>query len=250
MSRDRLNDDESTPEHWLEKAIEAGSVSEREEFAQRGLSLVGADVTTRSLLMRQLHLALMERGEFAAALGVAEGMVKLGVLVDVCCHHVALAHLALGSLDDAMRSWQQAVDVSTPWRRAFHLWTLGSALYCAGHLEAADVALARAVTHAESVLPLFEAHLALVRFDRGALDGVELDDVISELSGDSGAGGYGQFVLGMLCARRGRDAEAVEYLRSFVSPSAGRGKLASLALSAELAMAEAQLGELLGKPTA
>lgn len=121
-----------TPEACLDKARLARTSVQRAKYAQRGLEQGRADATTRSMLLRQLYLAELERRHFDEAIALADQMVALGVMTDVALQDGARACVAMGRTDDAVLRLRRASRIGPASRRSFHLWTLGSVLLLSG----------------------------------------------------------------------------------------------------------------------
>jgi tetratricopeptide (TPR) repeat protein len=233
-----------TAEGFLQRAMSARSAAVRARYARQGLaSRAPLDKVTQSMLLRQLYLALFEQRAFEQAQQIAEQMVQLRVLPDVCHHDLARVLAALDDVDGAAGQLRLAARVAPASRRAFHLWTLGSVLFLAGRLDAAQSAFLRALRWSTTDRPLYEGHLALVRAARN--EPVEnLDEVIRALQEAACGQGYGRFVLGLLCLHADRLIDAERYLTAFVQRTrSGRAAL-SIALQSELALADQRLAEL------
>ena len=233
-----------TAEGFLHRAMSARSAPLRARYAQQGLaSRAPLDKVTHSMLLRQLYLALFEQRAFEKAQQIAEQMLELRVLPDVCHHDLARVLAALEDVDGAVGQLRLAARLAPASRRAFHLWTLGSVLYLAGRMEAAQAALLRALRWSTTDRPLYEGHLALVRAS-SKQPVHNLDGIIAALQEAPCGQGYGRFVLGMLCCHAERRVDAQRYLKAFVERTrSGRPALA-IALEAELAVAEKRLAEL------
>lgn len=232
-----------TPEGFLQRAIAARSAPARARYARQGLATrAPLDPTTQSMLLRQLYLAHFEQRDFDRAQVVAEQMLELGVLPDVCHHDLARTMAAADDIDGAAGQLRLAARTAPASRRGFHLWTLGTVLYLAGRLSAAHSALQRALRWSTTDRPLVAGHLALVR--AGLEQPVEdLDEIIEQLEEAPCGQGYGRFVLGMLCHLAGRRRDAERHLRAFVTRTrAGRPALA-ISLAGELQLAEKHLRE-------
>jgi tetratricopeptide (TPR) repeat protein len=241
MKRDRPDVLDSSPEALLQRAMAARTATARAKYARMGLSTrAPLDRTTQSMLLRQLYLAHFERQDFARALEIAEQMLELDTLPDVCRQDAARALVALGDVDAAVDHLRLAARSAPARRRAFHLWTLGSVLYLAGRLDEAEGALRRAVRWGTTDRPLYDAHLALIRLESGqAVE--DLSEVVERLEEAPCGQGYGRFVLGMLCMHAGRQGDGEQYLRSFLKKAKEGRKATALSLSGEMAVAEEQL---------
>jgi tetratricopeptide (TPR) repeat protein len=242
MKRERAVEPLSlSPETLLQRAIGSRTASSRAKYARMGLaSRAPLDRTTQSMLLRQLYLAHFERQDFLKSLEIAEQMIELDTLVDVCRQDAARALVALGDVDSAVDHLRLAARGAPARRRAFHLWTLGSVLYLAGRLDEAEGALRRAVRWGTTDRPLYEAHLALIRLEAGQTV-EDLAEVVERLEEAPCGQGYGRFVLGMLCMRCGRHADGEAYLRSFVKRTKEGRKAMVLSLAGEVAVAEERL---------
>ena len=233
-----------TAEGFLQKAMAARSAASRARLARQGLATrAPLDRVTQSMLLRQLYLALFELRMFEKAQEIAEQMLALRVLPDVCHHDMARVMAVLDNVDGAAGHLRLAARLAPASRRAFHLWTLGSLLFLSGQLEPAQSAFLRAIRWSTTDRPLYVGHLALVRATRNEIV-EDIDEVILHLEEAACGQGYGRFVLGLLCFHAGRRVDAERYLRAFVSRTrAGRPAMA-IALEAELALADQRLAEL------
>jgi tetratricopeptide (TPR) repeat protein len=195
------------------------------------------------MLLRQLYLSHYEQRRFDDALAIARQMLALRVLPDVCHHDIARAMAALGQIDAAVGELRLAARTAPARRRAFHLWTLGSVLFLNGRHELAEAVMQRALRWSTTERPLYAGHLALIRIARDQPPG-DLVELIEQLAAAPCGQGYGRLVLGLLCERAGRAAEARSYLRTFLDRSRqGRPALA-LALAGEVELAEEHLRRL------
>jgi tetratricopeptide (TPR) repeat protein len=229
-----------TPELLLRKATLARTSITRAKYAQRGLSHdAPLDHTTRVLLLRQLYLSHMEGRRFADALAIAEQMLETSVMLDVARQDAARACLGLGDRETAIDHLRIGSRVSPPARRAFHLWTLGTVLYLEGRYPDACGALSRAARWGTTDKPLYLAGLGLARLASGeAVPELELAELRERLSDAPCGQGYGQFVLGELCAALHDDAGTVRYLRAFLKRvTSGRVAL-QVSLSGEIKRAK------------
>ncbi|HQP37130.1 MAG TPA: tetratricopeptide repeat protein [Polyangiaceae bacterium] len=245
MKREREAADASgTPEGFLQRAIAARSAAARARWARQGLaSRSPLDRTTQSMLLRQLYLACFEQRDFERAQEIAEQMVELGVLPDVCHHDLARAMAALDDIDGAAGQLRLAARTAPASRRGFHLWTLGSLLFLAERYPAAHAALLRALRWSTSDRPLVLGHLALVLIALGQPP-ADLATTIEQLAEAPCGQGYGRFVLGLLCHRAGRRKDAERHLRAFVTRTRASRPALAISLSGELMMAERHLAEL------
>lgn len=230
----------------LRKATLARTAGLRAKYATRGLSHPGADSTTQAMLLRQLYLAHMEARRFTDALAVAEQMVETAVMPDVARQDAARACLGLGLTEPALDHLRIASRVGPASRRAFHLWTLGSALYLMGRPREAAGILSRATRWGTTARPLYLAQLALARHAAG--DAVGGWGALRDQLQDAPCGqGYGQFVLGELAFQQGDYSAAKRYLSGFLKRTAtGRVALA-VALRAEIERSRQLLKQLHGK---
>jgi tetratricopeptide (TPR) repeat protein len=228
----------------LRKATLTGSPKLRAKYAQRALSSQARlDPTTRSMLLRQLYLAHMEGRKFDQALTVAQEMVGLGVMPDVAQQDAARACLALSQHADALGHLRLASRVGPPCRRAFHLWTLGSALYLAGRHQEAVGALTRALRWGTYDRPLYQAQLALARLAGGMPVG-DLRPFRNCLIEAPCGQGYGQFVLGELAFHDGDHEAARKHLNRFLQRSTSGRVALKVALAAEILRARKLLEQL------
>ena len=242
MKRERVGSGESaSPETLLQRAIAARTASARARYARKGLaSRAPLDRVTQSMLLRQLYLAHFEQEQFGKAHDVAEQMLELGLLPDVCHQDLARVLVVLGDVDAAADHLRLATRAAPARRRAFHLWTLGSVLFLAGRLVEAEGAMRRAVRWGTTDRPLYVAHLALLRLEQGE-QVPRLEEVVEQLEEAPCGQGYGRFVLGMLCHHAGRPGDSERYLLSFVKRTRSARKALELSLAGELAIAEERL---------
>ncbi len=223
----------------LDKALRAKTPALRIKHARLGLTRT-CDDETRSLLLRQLYLGLLETERFDKARVVAEQMIALGSsMPDVARQDAARACQAAGDIEAAIDHLREAARLGPPERRAFHLSTLGGLLYAVGRPADAIAPLQIAVDEKGSPQPLLRGQLALAR---GA-DG-ELDIAYHELANDPSGEGYGRFVLGELAFARGNRERARVHLESFLSRARRARPAARAALALEIARAEATLGRI------
>jgi tetratricopeptide (TPR) repeat protein len=163
-------------------------------------------------------------------------MVDTGVMPDVAQQDVARALLGLDQAEAAVEHFRIASRVSPASRRAFHLWTLGSALYLLDRPKEAAGILARAARWGTTAKPLYLAQLALARRAAGetVAEWCELRESLEEAPCGQG---YGQFVLGEIAFHQGDYSAARRYLDGFVRrTTAGRVALA-VGLRAEIKQA-------------
>jgi tetratricopeptide (TPR) repeat protein len=234
----------ATPEDLLQKAMGARSPAARARFARRGLAArAPLDQTTQAMLLRQLYLAHFELRHFDRAHAVALQALELDVLSDVLHQDAARASLAGGNAADALSHLRRAARRAPVSRRAFHLWTLGSALFLMHQYAEATGVLARAVRWGTHDKPLYRGHLALVRVAMGEhVD--DLQAAIDDLACAHCGQGYGRFVLGHLAYAAGKWVVARRYLQAFVRRTEGARPALAIALGAELAMARATLAKM------
>ncbi len=228
------SEDEDAPELLLARAIKTDVARDKRALAERGLRLnAEGDEELECLLLRQVYLAALEEERFEEALDLADRMIELGELGDVARQDAARACLALGDVDAAVGHLRIAGRVSPPSRRAFHDWTLGTVLYLDGRPADAILALSRAARWATTQKPLYEALLALARHASGQAV-PDLAELRSQLEDSSCVMGYGELVLGELCAHLGDHQAAQRHLRSFVERVAQSRRAKTLTLTAEL----------------
>ncbi len=244
--RERAKPEDWTPETMLQRAIAAKTATTRAKYARLGLSTEQPlDRTTQSLLLRQLYLSYFESENFEKALEIAEQILALGIMLDVCRQDMARTLLSLGQLDAAVEHLRLAARAAPASRRSFHWWTLGSVLYLAGRLEEAEGALRRAVRWGTTARPLYDAQLALIQLEMGQ-SVADVDDVVERLEEAPCGQGYGRFALGMLCLRAGFASKGEHYLRLFLKRLHQGRKATALSLSGEIAIAQEQLRRLAG----
>jgi tetratricopeptide (TPR) repeat protein len=225
------------PEALLQQATLARTSDLRAKYARKGLEPGRRlDPTTRSMLLRQLYLSLLEQKDFEEALAVAEQNLKTGVLKDVVYQDAARACIGLGEIQRAAGYLRLASRIGPASRRAFHCWTLGSVLYLVKEFEQAIHAFSRALRWGTTDRPLYRAQLALARRGAGEKDD-NLAALYDQLSEVPCGNGYGQFVLGELAYYCGDWARARDHLLSFVKRTM-QGRMAmSVALKGEVTQA-------------
>jgi tetratricopeptide (TPR) repeat protein len=244
MKRERAERTTPSPESLLQQAIGARTATARAKYARKGLSSRSPlDRTTQSMLLRQLYLAHYEQQDFVKALEIAEQMLELDTLADVCQQDVARALVALGDVDAAAAHLRLAARTAPARRRAFHLWTLGSVLYLAGRLDEAESALRRAVRWGTTDRPLYAGHLALIRLENGR-PVADVEEIVERLEEAPCGQGYGRFVLGMLCVRTARTNDAERYLQAFLKRTQSGRKAMALSLAGEMVVAQQQLDRI------
>lgn len=233
---------EATPEEWLQRAMGAKTATARERFAGQGLaSRAPLDRTTHAMLLRQLYLAYFEQKRWSDAHRIADEATRFDVLADVLHQDAARAALALGEVEDAVTHMRAAARKGPASRRAFHYWTLGSALFLLHRYVDAESAMNRAVRWGTKDKPLYQAHLALVRIAAGKSPPDDIDEIVGALAEAPCGQGYGRFVLGHLAYASGAFAVAQRYLESFVRKVEAGPPVQALALAGELTMARATL---------
>lgn len=222
----------------LDRAMRAKTPEARARHARSGLAR-HCDEETKSLLLRQLYLGLLESGAYAKARIAADQMIELGLMPDVARHDAARACQADGDFDAAIEHLRVAARVGPKERRAFHLSTLGGLLFAIGRAREAIEPLETAVAEKSSPLVLLRGQLALAR---GAE--AEMDVAYQRLANDPAGEGYGRFVLGELAFARGDRQRARVHLESFLSRARRARPAARAALAPEIARAEATLGRI------
>lgn len=223
----------------LDKSLRAKTPEARLRHARAGLAR-HCDDETKSLLLRQLYLGLLETERFDKARIAAEQLIELGgAMPDVARHDAARACQAAGDFDAAIEHLRIAARVGPPERRAFHLSTLGGLLYAIGRSSEAIEPLSTAVREKGSPLPLLRGQLALARGTEA-----ELDLAYHGLANDPAGEGYGRFVLGEIAFARGDRQRARVHLESFLSRIRRARPAARAALAPEIARAEASLGRI------
>lgn len=128
-------------------------------------------------------------------------------------------------------------------RRAFHLWTLGSALFLLHQYAEAAAVLARAVRWGTHDKPLYRAHLALTRVAMGE-SVMDLQSTIDDLASSQCGQGYGRFLLGHLAYASGQFSVARAYLRAFVRRTEAGQPALAIALDGEMRMAKTTLAKM------
>ena len=118
--RERAKPEDWTPETMLQRAIAAKTATTRAKYARLGLSTEQPlDRTTQSLLLRQLYLSYFESENFEKALEIAEQILALGIMLDVCRQDMARTLLSLGQLDAAVEHLRLAARAAPASRRSF-----------------------------------------------------------------------------------------------------------------------------------
>jgi len=195
------------------------------------------------MLLRQLYLSDYEARRFRRAHMVALQALELDVLCDVLHQDAARAALAEGDVKAALSHLRRAARRAPASRRAFHDWTLGSALFLLHRYTEAAVVLARAVRWGTHDKPLYRAHLALVQVALGE-QVHDLQATIDELASAPCGQGYGRFVLGHLAYATRHWAAARRYLHAFVRRTEGARPPLAIALDGEVRMARATLAKM------
>jgi tetratricopeptide (TPR) repeat protein len=238
----------ATPEDLLQKAILARTTTSRARYAQAGLASRDLDPTTQAMLLRQLYLCHFERRRFKKAHELALQAIELDVLPDVIHQDAARAAVAAGHLDVAVGHLRTAAKRGPASRRAFHYWTLGSALFLAHRYREAIAALTLAARGTKGDRTLYRAHLALARIAGG--DSVDdLQTTIETLAAAPAGRGYGRFVLGHLLYAAGEWNAAHRYLTTFVHRLEGGRTAMTIALEGELRMSRATLAKMEASPS-
>lgn len=234
----------ATPEDHLARAVAAATPALRARHARKGLATrAPIERTIHAMLLRQLHMAHYEAGRFREALDVALQALEMRVLVDVVHQDAARACTALGLDDEALGHLRLAARRGPAERRAFHLGTLGAALFLQRRYDDAASCLDRASRWATSGRSLYQAHAMVARLAAGQRV-VGAHQLFDRLERDPAGQGYGRWVLGQLAFRLERWPEARAHLEAFVDRTTqGRPALA-LALAGELEAARAVLGAL------
>lgn len=232
------------PEELLDRAMKAGTPRSRALWARRGLAHPGTlDRTTKSMLLRQLYLALYEERRFLNAAEIADQIVVLAVLPDVAHQDAARARQGLGDIEAAAGHLRLAARAGPANRKAFHWWTLGSLYFLANRYDDAISALTRASRWGTTDKPLYQGHLAIARCAKG--EPVEdLGVFIDRLAVVPAGQGYGRFVLGQLAFYDRRWAESRRYLESFLTRTLGGRAAMMIALEGEIAVAQRTLSSL------
>ncbi|AKT42809.1 uncharacterized protein CMC5_070360 [Chondromyces crocatus] len=228
----------------LRRALLAPTPRSRALWARRGLSLrCPLDASTQAMLLRQLYLAYYEERRFERAAEVAAQTVELGVLLDVAHQDVARALQALGDIEGALGHLRLAVRTGPPSRRAFHYWTLGSALHLDRRYDEAIAALTRAIRWGTTDKALYLGHVAAIQCERGKRVR-NLRALITQLAEVPAGHGYGRFVLGLLAFHDKQWTEAREYLEAFIQRSTTGRMALAIALEGEVARARETLALL------
>lgn len=232
------------PEELLDRAMKASTPRSRALWARRGLAHPGnLDRTTKTMLLRQLYLALYEERRFEKAAEIADQIVGIAVLPDVAHQDAARARQSLGDIEAAAGHLRLAARVGPANRKAFHWWTLGSLYFLAHRYDDAISALTRAARWGTTDKPLYQGHLAIARCAKGEpVDGLGV--FIDRLDGVPAGQGYGRFVLGQLAFYDRRWAESRRYLESFLTRTLGGRAAMMIALEGEIEVARRTLSSL------
>jgi tetratricopeptide (TPR) repeat protein len=238
----------ATAEDLLQRAMLARTTTSRARYAQAGLAFPDLDKTTQAMLLRQLYLCHFERRRFKRAHELAMQAIELDVLPDVIHQDAARAAAAAGHLDVALGHLRTAAKRGPPSRRAFHYWTLGSALFLAHRYRDSILVLTLAARSRKRDRALYRAHLALAKIAGGEpVD--DLEATIHALAESPSGNGYGRFVLGHLLYAAGEWKSATRCLVGFVE-RIERGRTAmAIALAGELRMSKATLAKMAKTPT-
>jgi hypothetical protein len=232
------------PEELLHRAMQAITPRSRALWARRGLAHPGKlDRTTKSMLLRQLYLALYEERRFQKAAEIADQIVVLAVLPDVAHQDAARAKQGLGDIDAAAGHLRLAARIGPANRKAFHWWTLGSLFFLAHRYDDAISALTRASRWGTTDKPLYQGHLAIARCAKGE-PVADLGNLIDRLAGVPAGQGYGRFVLGQLAFYDQRWTDARRYLESFLTRTLGGRAAMMIALEGEIEVAQRTLSSL------
>jgi tetratricopeptide (TPR) repeat protein len=232
------------PEELLARAMKALTPRSRALWARRGLAHSGKlDRTTKSMLLRQLYLALYEERRFQKAAEIADQIVGIAVLPDVAHQDAARAKQGLGDIEAAAGHLRLAARVGPANRKAFHWWTLGSLYFLAHRYDDAISALTRASRWGTTDKPLYQGHLAIARCAKGEAV-ADLGTFIDRLAGVPAGQGYGRFVLGQLAFYDQRWAESRRYLESFLTRTLGGRAAMMIALEGEIEVAQRTLSSL------
>lgn len=224
---------ESTPEQWLLAAVRARAPADRERYARRGLAFDRIDDDTSVLLLRQLYMAHVERGELDAALEVTERMGATGALADIVHHDRARVLVALGDGDGARRAQRLAARTADAKRKSFQLWSLATLEHHLGDVDAALATLGRAMRCAVRDRALLKAHAAYIKLDAN-MPVRDLHGVVEALRGSKNREGYGQFLLGMIAHHMGDRRLASVHLHAFQRRNASVDAAKALTLEQEL----------------
>jgi len=226
-------------------ALEAREPDERLRLARVALAQKDLDRDTEFLLLRQVYVGHLERGEFGRAVMAARRMATVGILEDVAHHDAARALAARGDLPAAIDAQAQAVDAAPRDRKSFQLWSLGTLQHFAGDTLDSLASLSRAIRFADRDRPLIRAHLAWVRLEAGmAVPG--LAQIVEALHRSPSREGYGRFLLGMIAHELGDARLASTHLRAFLKRNATIDRAKELTLREELRRARRALAHELG----
>ena len=222
----------------------ASTPGARARHARLGLATrAPLDRTTHAMLLRQLYMAFYERRRFRKAHEVAVQCLALRVMVDVVHHDAARACVALGLHDEAIGHLRLAARRGPPSRRAFHLWSLGSALMLLGRHAEAAAALDRASRWGTTDRPLYVAHAILARM-LGGIPVTGARAAYDRLERAPCGQGYGRFVLGMLARELRRWDDARQLLEGFVKRAVEGRPAMALALAGEIALASSSIDSM------
>jgi hypothetical protein len=171
-------------------------------------------------------------------------MLELDVLVDVAHQDAARACLGQKDLDGAFQHLRLAARKGPASRRAFHLSMLGALLYLNGRGHTALPPLELAVRWSTTDKPICRAQLALAQLEVGMAVDSDLLRLREDLEQSAHHRGYGEYLLGELCALLGDRHSAKTYFESFVQrTTCGRAAL-TVTLQAEIRRARRYLTSL------
>lgn len=225
----------------MQLALAARDPDDRLRLARAALSHGDAlDRDTEFLLLRQIYVGHLERGENGRAVLATRRMVNVGVMADVAHHDAARAHAAKGDLAAAIVAQTLAVDAAPRDRRSFHLWSLATLEHFAGDSRSAMASLARAIRLGGRDRALLRAHLLWVRLDAG-LATPGLADIIADLTRSPSREGYGRYLLGMIAHALGDEKRAAAHLRAFLRRNALVDTAKAITLREELRRARTVL---------
>lgn len=236
-----------TPTDELFRALRATDLDEKRAAAEAGLERFEAteddDEELKALLLRQLYLVELERGDLEEAYEIASCMVDLEALGDIARQDAARAALALGRFDDALGHLRVAARVCPPGRRSFHYAHLGALLRFAGQLEPAIEAFTKAGRWATEDRTLVLAQKALTERAAGQVT-ANLRDLRDQLEAQVERKAYALWILGELSFILGEERPAADYLRQFLDRLEGAPRAKSLSLQGEIAHAQKLLTQI------
>lgn len=194
-------------------------------------------------MLRTLAVERLSQGRAADALQIARRMLPFGVLTELAHHEAARAHAALEDYPAAAAADRLAARGAPAEQRSFFWWSVATHWEHAGDLDQASDALRRASRWASAAgRPLYRAHLATLRLERGEAVR-ELRGIVGALQQSEQRQGYGGYLLGRIADAQGR-AEAAGHFRAFLDRHRDAEPAQRITLAIELKDAARRLERL------